>query len=441
MTSITAKGLFDVPNKLYLGLRWEINHWEQIDGKNVRRDKSVVTAPKLDNEKYPLGFVTYADKQDASFQKRKKTVDDWAGISGARNVEPTADGIYLDNDALEGFQIFDFESRWYTSNKWFCVKDPRGFHLQISAAALIDLLNHTDVKKGGHIQGKCVWGRRDGTNIVVPVDSELYKATVKLNNASKAYNIGDQVIIGKEEMVFLGELFRLDISITDAKKHLPYQVRDAHLYDRYSYNSVIPYERTIQFSYNNSSDTLEKRQIIETQYDSYWNGYNNAAKSMTVEQMMARLTYDVGKKVVYPKKKVYVFAAKSSHNNKWHIREYKSTPKVKGVLGPYVVKDGEPNPMDITIKSYDTYDGIFELQHTFNLGADVYFAYGHTLDWERAVYFKDKAAIDAFDLKKVLDQFPNKIECVAAEEMPLPENEQNTRFTRKAWKVTYEARF
>jgi len=430
MTSVTAKGLFDVPSKLYLGLRWEINYWDQIDGKNVRKDVPDVKAPKMDTTKYPLGFVTYFDSDNQAWRKRKDTVDTWSDMKRAKAVMPSADGIFLDNDPLDGFQIFDFESRWTTSNKWFCVKDPRGFHLQISAAALIDLLNHTDIKKGGFIQGKCLWGRRDGTNIVVPVDSDLYRETVRVNNSPKTYGIGDVVIIGKNELVFVGEYWELDINVHPFYEEPQRRVSSIWGTPRGT--------RHWHFNFNNYYNKNPK-DVIQVYPDNYYNGGYNSNGMPTDDELKTRLSYDIVKETKYTPKKVYIFASYYENNKRWMATLYTSAPKIKGVIGQYVPPAGAPDVFESVINN--TYEGE---KHTptypFDIQNDVYGAYSHRFNYQKKWYFKEKSERDAFDVKALLDSMPNRIELVSAESF-IDDTIKDTRMKDRNYKVTYKAVF
>jgi hypothetical protein len=192
-------------------------------------DKFITISPSLyigiknergfDKTNFPLSFVTWYEKDDAAFKKRKHTVDQWSHYNNydhKTNTTNNGTGVQclIPNSPIEGFQIINSVSRYSTSNKWFNVNDPRGFSIQISAESLVDLLRNTTLLKGGRVQGKCVWGRVDGANVLVPVDSEDYRNFEKVSNStSKNYNVGDVVIIQKKKYIFLGTKAAIDARI------------------------------------------------------------------------------------------------------------------------------------------------------------------------------------------------------------------------------------
>lgn len=193
----------------------------QIDIKNVVNFPTeyyvgVQDNKKFDTEKPPLAFAT-PNGTDAAFKKRKATVDSWA--RGYK--KPEKEGLIVKNDPQEGFYLKDWTSRWHTQNKWFNVIDPRGFHLQLSAAALTDLINDATLIKGV-IQGKCVWGRRGSEHVLVPIDSEMYKQANALLALPSTYQPGDYVFMQKRKYVYLGQFYQFDIKLTNQKVSTSY---------------------------------------------------------------------------------------------------------------------------------------------------------------------------------------------------------------------------
>ena len=146
----------------------------------------------------PLGFATPYE-ENAAFEKRKKTVDDWT-----RNGKPAQ---YFDNVPMEGFSISGVVSRWRTSNKLFRIDDPRGFQLEISSDNLFRLIDCTTIANGTFMN-KLVWGRDGAQNWLWPANSEEYKKYLKgpsdyvhqpgdVINILTGTDIGHHVYVGK----------------------------------------------------------------------------------------------------------------------------------------------------------------------------------------------------------------------------------------------------
>ncbi len=61
-----------------------------------------------------------------------------------------------ENEPLEGFKVFGFNTRWSTSNKLIQVLDPRGALFEVTIKNFVDLMMKTTIVNG-EIQGKLVW--------------------------------------------------------------------------------------------------------------------------------------------------------------------------------------------------------------------------------------------------------------------------------------------
>ncbi len=171
----------------------------------------------FDKKEFPLAFATPFDKEDAAFKKRKETVDCWSyGYSYKyKDKKDPNEGStsYIDNVPLKDFAIDSVTRRYETNNKLFDIRDPRGFTLQISAENLFELLQHGTIIKGV-LEGEHIWGRKGGSNILIPTDSELYKNAnpkiVKLK--SEEYKEGDIVTTTNSgNYVYLGEKWVLPL--------------------------------------------------------------------------------------------------------------------------------------------------------------------------------------------------------------------------------------
>ena len=188
-----------VPTKIYLGKR------------KYNNDKSY-------HQDYPLAFLTWYEKEDAAFKTRKKSMDSWCHSNDPDELKKNysdrkgpESGVFtlMDNTPASGFFIKDYVSRWSTSNKYFNVSDPRGFTLQVTAECLTDIIEACTIEKG-LIKEECVWGRKGGQNVLLPVDSEPYRNSVKNSDSVPKVSdlkFGDRVIVFTEPHRYLGKKF------------------------------------------------------------------------------------------------------------------------------------------------------------------------------------------------------------------------------------------
>jgi hypothetical protein len=114
-----------------------------------------------------LGFcIPYNDTK--ANKKRQETVNSWR----QKDIEPRI----LGNIPQSGFKLLGVVSRYSASNKLFCVLDPRGFELEISADNLLDLACQSTIAKGEIIE-ECVWA--GSGSYLEPISSERYKFYMK----------------------------------------------------------------------------------------------------------------------------------------------------------------------------------------------------------------------------------------------------------------------
>lgn len=170
-----------IPKEIYVTSKEIVERTDYIDGKWVEGDP------------YKFAFIHPHQPNQKIDAKRKKTQMDWA--YGYYN-EVRDDGVYehsyvtqynrpfnngrtpvytlakyqpeiCPNEPLEGFEIFEVATRYSTSNKYFRVKDPRGFVTEISAVSLLGIVLDGTISNGV-IQNKCVWV--SNKNLVVVKD-------------------------------------------------------------------------------------------------------------------------------------------------------------------------------------------------------------------------------------------------------------------------------
>lgn len=205
-----------VPEKFYIGFQKR----ERLEGEySYYRDE------KDTREKVPylLGFATYLE-DNKKFEKRKDTIDSWAsGYRWSQDKEAKIPPRIIDNELQEGFYIPEEIRRcgsWSGGNVLWRIVDPRGFELEISSNNLAQLMECTNILKGGIIEGKCKWGwdMKGGSKVVLlPEDSEPYREALEHTEARKKsvklsdVKMGDEVqlldgtvgiYLGKHNMLY-----------------------------------------------------------------------------------------------------------------------------------------------------------------------------------------------------------------------------------------------
>jgi hypothetical protein len=151
-------------------------------------------------DEVPLGFMTpWSD--DKAGQKRRDTVDSWAkGYYGGS--EKTFNSVMLENKPMIGFKVGRSIRRhggWNGSGaSYIRVEDPRGFELEITIENLVMCMSE-NLLQDGEIITECVWGRDGNRNILLPTNSEPYRASLatveKLNNKVSLRDVkpGDEI--------------------------------------------------------------------------------------------------------------------------------------------------------------------------------------------------------------------------------------------------------
>lgn len=166
-------------------------------------------------DELPLGFMT-PHGTDKAFEKRKDTVDRWAGGWGydAQNkAEDKLPAQTYENKPMTGFKLgrnVRHGYGWGQGNVKWRIEDPRGFELEISSPNLAQIMGFCTVQEG-EILEDCIWARMGAENILVPVNSDVYRATVRnTERASKSaslrdLNIGDTAILANgDEGIYYG---------------------------------------------------------------------------------------------------------------------------------------------------------------------------------------------------------------------------------------------
>lgn len=124
----------------------------------------------------PLGFITPWGI-DAAAKKRMSSVDSWAGggyYGRTKKLEPAI----IDNIPMVGFRLTkDIRTGQYGAVDKWRIEDPRGFELEITSPNLAELLSLGTFEKG-EILDQCLWGRDGANNVLVSIESEIYKEAV-----------------------------------------------------------------------------------------------------------------------------------------------------------------------------------------------------------------------------------------------------------------------
>lgn len=206
----------------------------ELHTKNIRFPKQSYVGfdPRPGKEDdYPLGFMT-EDGTDKAAEKRKNTVDKWAGA----NNKPRS----LPNEPMVGFRLSRSIRRysgWGQGNVKWRIEDPRGFELEISSPNLAQIIS-TCVIDGGMILNECMWARLGGENVLVPTDSDLYQTT-KQNSERQtksvkpsSVKVGNHIVLQNGvEGIYLGKLYQVsriyrgdssDLGVAEKPKHVIY---------------------------------------------------------------------------------------------------------------------------------------------------------------------------------------------------------------------------
>lgn len=132
-------------------------------------------------EAVPLGFLTPGGT-DSAAKNRKKTVVEWTlGGYGSVQVAIPPEDDFKASEPISGFSLsrsIRRSSSWNGGNVVWRIEDPRGFELEISSENLGQIMSCSTVVNG-EFHGKMVWARESGKNILVPVNSEVYKKAIE----------------------------------------------------------------------------------------------------------------------------------------------------------------------------------------------------------------------------------------------------------------------
>jgi len=173
-------------------------------------------------DELPLGFMT-PDGTDKAAIKRKATVDNWArgyGYGAQNQAEDKLPAQTYENKPMIGFKLgrnVRHGYGWGQGNVKWRIEDPRGFELEITSPNLAQIMAFSTIEKG-EILEECIWARLGAENILVPVDSDVYKNTVRNTErmsktaSMRDIKIGDHAVLQNgDEGVYYGVFYIANI--------------------------------------------------------------------------------------------------------------------------------------------------------------------------------------------------------------------------------------
>lgn len=153
-----------------------------------------------------LAYVTYVNT--------KGEIAKQASWNGWRNKN--IDVETYDNEPMEGFVLNrhagGYKSGWNFRQSKCRVYDPRGFEFEITIENLLFILQECTSTKGKGLEGKFVYAWSGPDLVLLPVDSEDYRASTELINKKEKITIKDLKIgaayKGKEDdyLIYIGKL-------------------------------------------------------------------------------------------------------------------------------------------------------------------------------------------------------------------------------------------
>lgn len=170
------------------------------------------------HDELPLGFMT-PDGTDSAAVKRKGTVDRWAesgGYYGRNEAQDKLPAQSYENKPLAGFKLGQNVRHgygWGQGNVKWRIADPRGFELEISSPNFAQLIGFCTIQEG-EILEDCIWARLGADNVLVPVNSDVYRATVrntervKKSASMRDIKIGDSAVLQNgDEGIYYGAFY------------------------------------------------------------------------------------------------------------------------------------------------------------------------------------------------------------------------------------------
>lgn len=153
-----------------------------------------------------LAYVTYINKKGDIAKETS-----WKGW-----IDKKIDVETYENKPIEGFVLNrragGYKSGWNFRQTYCRVYDPRGFEVEISMENLLYILQECTSTKGKGLEGKFVYAWEGPTLILLPAESEDYKASTELQNKQEKITIKDLKVgasyKGKERdyLIYIGKM-------------------------------------------------------------------------------------------------------------------------------------------------------------------------------------------------------------------------------------------
>jgi hypothetical protein len=196
-----------IPDKFYVAFRRDVH---------IGEDRSKFTIR--------LGFATPITGRKAEDEKRKLTVDKWAGKHPNPEDADLAP-VEVENTFKEGFKLVDTVNRggrgsyFGSSRTVWRVQTPEGFELEIDSGNLALIMNYCTLENG-LIKDECIWGRKGTMNFLLPKSSKMVEVSLarpdnaKISVAPKDVKPGDIVLTSDgTEIEYVGKFFFVTSSV------------------------------------------------------------------------------------------------------------------------------------------------------------------------------------------------------------------------------------
>ncbi len=155
----------DLPKQLFVTAKWNGDNVASIGFLHPYNSKKGIADSKHQTQlKWAYLEHTYGlslDERSDGFYL-VGTTNRWVGGKHVRDVKVDekvkVQPAIWENTPQSGFKIVDTNSRYSTSNKFWCVEDPRGVVFEISTEVFEKLIYDVTIIKGV-IQDECIWER------------------------------------------------------------------------------------------------------------------------------------------------------------------------------------------------------------------------------------------------------------------------------------------
>lgn len=182
-------------------------------------DKQYISIEETRSRTSSLGFaVAYFDFENGHSEQQEKRMNKADRWSKGDSLGP----FIHNNRPRSGFELRGYSGRYRSNNKWWRVRDPRGFLLEISLDNLNELLDYCDVVDR-ELQRELIWLHGKGSHkvkLVPPDDSiEEYRKAKEYTKVRRSKEKGERLslrnlnrgdVVQKstgEEVEYLGGLY------------------------------------------------------------------------------------------------------------------------------------------------------------------------------------------------------------------------------------------